>query len=48
MIKKLTDLKSKHKSQAEDQAYLTDVNVANLYGASIQSHIILWLLLVLL
>jgi len=43
MIKKLTELKSEHKSQAEDQAYLTDVNVANLYGASIQSHIILWL-----
>ena len=43
MLNKLAELKSEHKYQTEDQAYLTDVNAANLYGASIQSHIILWL-----
>lgn len=31
-----------HRKYKEDQAYLSDVNSANLYGASIQSHIILW------
>ena len=43
MLNKLSELKSNHKHQAEDQAFLTDVNAANLYGASIQSHVILWL-----
>jgi len=43
MLKKLIDIKKKHKQQAEDQHYITDVNSASLYGASIQSHIILWL-----
>ncbi len=43
MLNKLTELKSTSKHQAEDQHFLTDVNAANLYGASIQSHIILWL-----
>jgi len=32
----------KYRQQQEDQYYLSDVNSANLYGASIQSHIILW------
>ncbi len=36
-------LNTNAKVQAEDQDFLTDVNAANLYGASIQSHIILWL-----
>ena len=43
MLNKIAEIKSDHKSQAEDQAFLTDVNAANLYGASIQSHILLWL-----
>jgi len=43
MLNKISELKSNHKHQAEDQAFLTDVNAANLYGASIQSHVILWL-----
>jgi adhesin transport system membrane fusion protein len=43
MLNKLAELKADHKYQTEDQAYLTDVNEANLYGASIQSHIILWI-----
>jgi len=30
------------KQRKEDQDFLSDVNSANLYGASIQSHIILW------
>jgi len=42
-MNKLTELKSNLKQQTEDQDFLTDVNAANLYGASIQSHIILWL-----
>ena len=45
MLNKLTDLKTSSQYQAEDQEFLTDVNAANLYGASIQSHIILWLAL---
>jgi len=36
------NLLNKHRKRKEDQAYLSDVNSANLYGASIQSHIILW------
>jgi adhesin transport system membrane fusion protein len=43
MQNKLTDLKSSYQLQTEDQDFLTDVNAANLYGASIHSHIILWL-----
>jgi adhesin transport system membrane fusion protein len=43
MLNKLSELKSNHQAQTEDQAFLTDVNAANLYGASITSHIILWL-----
>jgi len=35
-------LLNNHRKRKEDQAYLSDVNSANLYGASIQSHIILW------
>ncbi|MCK5120783.1 MAG: HlyD family type I secretion periplasmic adaptor subunit [Methylococcales bacterium] len=43
MLNKLSKLKSNYKHQAEDLAYLTDVNAANLYGVAIHSHIILWL-----
>ncbi len=43
MLKTLSDLKSKYQAQTEDQAFLSDVNVANIYGPSIKSHIILWL-----
>ncbi|NOR69412.1 MAG: HlyD family type I secretion periplasmic adaptor subunit, partial [Methylomarinum sp.] len=43
MLNKFIKFKSEHKYHEEDQAYLTDVNSANLYGASIHSHIILWL-----
>ena len=43
MLNKIAEIKSDHISQTEDQAFLTDVNAANLYGASIQSHILLWL-----
>ena len=43
MLKKLNHIKKKYEQQAEDQYYITDVNSASLYGASIQSHIILWL-----
>lgn len=43
MLNKISEIKSDHKSQVEDQAFLTDVNAANLYGASIQSHVLLWL-----
>ncbi|MBL4743218.1 MAG: HlyD family type I secretion periplasmic adaptor subunit [Cycloclasticus sp.] len=42
MLNKLSDAKKKINQHAEDQAYITDVNAASLYGASIQSHIILW------
>jgi len=42
MLKKFNHIKKTSKQQAEDQHYITDVNAANLYGASIQSHIILW------
>jgi len=43
MLKKITNLKKDLGQQAEDQHYITDVNSASLYGASIQSHLILWL-----
>ncbi len=43
MLNKLSDLKTTYRHQAEDQDFLTDVNSANLYGASIHSHLILWL-----
>ena len=43
MLNRLSELKSKHQVQTEDQDFLTDVNAANLYGASISSHLILWL-----
>jgi adhesin transport system membrane fusion protein len=43
MFKKLNELKSNYKYQNEDQAYLTDINSANLYSTPIQSHLILWL-----
>ncbi|WP_020159746.1 MULTISPECIES: HlyD family type I secretion periplasmic adaptor subunit [Methylobacter] len=43
MIKKLSELISKQHQLSEDKDFLTDVNEANLYGASIHSHLILWL-----
>lgn len=43
MLNKLSDLKTTYQQQAEDQDFLTDVNSANLYGASIPSHLILWI-----
>lgn len=43
MLNKFIKLKTEYKQQTEDQAFLTDVNAANLYGSSLPSHIILWL-----
>jgi adhesin transport system membrane fusion protein len=45
MLNKISALKKKYEQQAEDHLYVTDVNAASLYGASIQSHIILWMAL---
>jgi adhesin transport system membrane fusion protein len=42
MFNKISTVKKKYKQHAENQAYVTDVNAASLYGASIQSHLILW------
>ena len=39
----LKNIKKRYEQQAEDQRYVTDINSASLYGASIQSHFILWL-----
>ncbi len=41
--KKGFEIISNSKINDEDQAFLSDVNAANLYGASIHSHIMLWL-----
>jgi len=43
MLNKLSELKSNYQQQTEDQDFISDINAANLYGASIHSHIILWL-----
>lgn len=43
MLKKIAHLKSNYQHQNEDQAYLSDINAANLYNTPIQSHLILWL-----
>ena len=43
MLNKLSGIKNKHQQHTEDQPYITDVNAASLYGASTQSHIILWM-----
>jgi len=43
MLNKILAAKKQHQQYTEDQAYITDVNAASLYGASIQSHIILWM-----
>lgn len=45
MLNKIKKIKSDFKHQAEDQNFVTDVNAVNLYGASIQSHFILWAVL---
>lgn len=42
MLDKISNAKKKYEQHAEDQAYITDVNAASLYGASIQSHLLLW------
>ncbi len=42
MLDKISNAKKKYEQHAEDQAYVTDVNAASLYGASIQSHLLLW------
>jgi len=39
----LRNIRKRYEQQAEDQRYVTDINSASLYGASMQSHIILWL-----
>jgi len=41
MLKNYKNTLATYRQRKEDQAYLSDVNSANLYGASIQSHIIL-------
>jgi len=43
MLNKLSHLKTTFQQQAEDQEFLTDINSANRYGASIQSHLLLWI-----
>jgi len=43
MLKKISDLISKQRQLSEDKNFITDVNEANLYGASFHSHLILWL-----
>jgi len=42
MLNKISNAKKKYEQHAEDQTYVTDVNAASLYGASIKSHVILW------
>jgi len=42
MLKNYKNAVASYQQRKEDQAYLSDVNSANLYGASIESHIILW------
>ncbi len=43
MLNKISELLTNRQYQAEDQSYLSDVNAANLYGTSVQHHLILWL-----
>ncbi|MBV1950848.1 MAG: HlyD family type I secretion periplasmic adaptor subunit [Cycloclasticus sp.] len=43
MLEKIKNFRRKHEQQAEDQSYIRDINSASLYGASMQSHLILWL-----
>jgi len=43
MLNKLSDLKNNYQHQSEDQDFLSDINSANFQGASIHSHLILWL-----
>ena len=38
----MSNTKMKQQLHPEDQIYITDVNAASLYGASTQSHILLW------
>jgi adhesin transport system membrane fusion protein len=42
-IKEISELASKQQQLSEDKGFITDVNEANLYGASFHSHLILWL-----
>jgi adhesin transport system membrane fusion protein len=45
MLKKLLDYNARRRQFEEDKEYLTDINAANLYGASFTSHLILWIFL---
>ncbi len=47
-IKRISELASKQQQLSEDKGFITDVNEANLYGASFQSHLILWLAFIFL
>ncbi|MBV1913241.1 MAG: HlyD family type I secretion periplasmic adaptor subunit [Cycloclasticus sp.] len=42
MSDKMPNTNMKRQLHPEDQIYITDVNAASLYGASTQSHILLW------
>ncbi|HEY8035387.1 MAG TPA: HlyD family type I secretion periplasmic adaptor subunit [Methylobacter sp.] len=42
-FKSISELISKQQQLSEDKEFITDVNAANLYGASFHSHLILWL-----
>lgn len=46
MLKKISEFTAKHQQFEEDRDFLTDVNAANLYGASLKSHLILWIFMV--
>lgn len=43
MFKKISEFTAKFQQFEEDRDFLTDVNAANLYGASLKSHLILWI-----
>lgn len=43
MLNNLNDLKKQHELYSEDAHFITDVNSASLYGASVKSHLILWI-----
>lgn len=43
MLKKLSEFKTQKQLYSEDKEFITDVNAANLYGASFNSHLILLL-----
>jgi len=43
MFNKIAKIKSKNRDFTEDRDFITDVNEANIYGATLKSHFILWL-----